>query len=109
MLTALASVFVMIVATLASRPLLQLLNTPDSIIDWCTSYLRILFPVSYTHLDVYKRQEYNGGTHMPFEDMALYRALPTATVFDIADAIELKFVMKKAVRMKGVKYIRRCV
>lgn len=50
--------------------------------------------------------EYNGGTHMPFEDMALYRALPTATVFDIADAIELKFVMKKAVRMKGVKYIR---
>ena len=42
-LTALASVFVMIVATLASRPLLQLLNTPDSIIDWCTSYLRILF------------------------------------------------------------------
>ena len=38
--------------------------------------------------------------------MALYRALPTATVFDIADAIELKFVMKKAVRMKGVKYIR---
>lgn len=42
-LTALASVFVMIVATLAARPLLQLLNTPDSIIDWCTSYLRILF------------------------------------------------------------------
>lgn len=42
-LTALASIFVMVVATLASRPLLLLLGTPDSIIDWCTSYLRILF------------------------------------------------------------------
>ncbi len=43
MLTALASIFVMVVATLAARPLLLLLGTPDSIIDWCTSYLRILF------------------------------------------------------------------
>lgn len=42
-LTALASIFVMIAATLAARPLLLLLGTPDSIIDWCTSYLRILF------------------------------------------------------------------
>lgn len=42
-LTAIASVFIMIVATLAARPLLVLLKTPDSILDWCTSYLRILF------------------------------------------------------------------
>lgn len=42
-LTAIASLFVMVVATLAARPLLVLLNTPDSILDWCTSYLRILF------------------------------------------------------------------
>ena len=27
----------------------------------------------------------NGGTHMPFEDVALYRALPEATVIDITD------------------------
>lgn len=43
MLTAIASIFVMVVATLATRPLLLLLGTPDSIIDWCTSYLHILF------------------------------------------------------------------
>lgn len=43
LLTALASGFVMIVGTIAARPLLELLNTPDSIIDWCTSYLVILF------------------------------------------------------------------
>lgn len=42
-LTAISSIFIMIVATLAVRPLLVLLNTPESILDWCTSYLRILF------------------------------------------------------------------
>ena len=42
-LTALASIFVMVVATMLTRPLLLLLKTPDSILDWCTSYLHILF------------------------------------------------------------------
>ena len=42
-LTAIACVFIMIVATLAARPLLILLDTPESILDWCTSYLQILF------------------------------------------------------------------
>lgn len=42
-LTAIASAFIMIVATLLSRPLLILLDTPESILDWCTSYLQILF------------------------------------------------------------------
>lgn len=42
-LTAIASVFIMIVATVAARPLLILLKTPDSILEWCTSYLQILF------------------------------------------------------------------
>lgn len=43
MLTALATIFVMVVATLLARPLLLLLGTPDSILDWCTSYLQIMF------------------------------------------------------------------
>lgn len=42
-LTAIASLIIMVVATMAARPLLELLNTPESILDWCTSYLRILF------------------------------------------------------------------
>ncbi len=41
-LTAAASAVLMIVGTVAIRPLLVLLKTPDSIIDWCTSYLMIL-------------------------------------------------------------------
>ena len=42
-LTAVATIFVMVVASLVSRPLLELLDTPESIIDWCQSYLLILF------------------------------------------------------------------
>lgn len=42
-LTAIATLFVMVVASLVARPLLELLDTPDSIIDWCHSYLLILF------------------------------------------------------------------
>lgn len=41
-LTALASIIIMIVGALGIRPLLELLNTPESIIDWCDSYLMIL-------------------------------------------------------------------
>ena len=36
-LTALASIFVMVVSTMLTKPLLLLLKTPDSIIDWCTT------------------------------------------------------------------------
>ena len=42
-LTAISSVIIMILAPLVVRPLLRLLNTPDSIMDWCASYLIILF------------------------------------------------------------------
>ena len=42
-LTGIASLLVMVIATVAVRPMLELLNTPESIIGWCTSYLRILF------------------------------------------------------------------
>ncbi len=41
-LTAIASLIIMILGAVLSRPLLELLKTPDSIIDWCTSYLVIL-------------------------------------------------------------------
>ena len=42
-LTVIASFVVMIVGPLVSRPLLNLLNTPASIIDWCEDYLNIFF------------------------------------------------------------------
>ena len=48
----------------------------------------------------------NGGTHMPFEDVALYRAIPGATVIDVADAAQLENVFPKLVQREGVKYLR---
>ena len=42
-LTGIASLIIMVMGILLARPLLQLLNTPESIIGWCTQYLIILF------------------------------------------------------------------
>ncbi len=42
-LTGIATLFVMVAASLVARPLLEILNTPESIIDWCHSYLLIMF------------------------------------------------------------------
>ena len=43
LLTVFASIFMAVVGALVTRPLLELLHTPESIIDWCASYLYILF------------------------------------------------------------------
>lgn len=43
LLTGVAVVIIMGLSILIVRPLLHLLNTPDSIIDWCASYLLIMF------------------------------------------------------------------
>ena len=48
----------------------------------------------------------NGGTHMPFEDVALYRAIPGATVIDVSDDTVLESVLHQCVDRPGVKYIR---
>ncbi len=42
-MTALASLVIMILGPLVSRPILEALSTPASIIDWCEEYLNILF------------------------------------------------------------------
>ncbi len=42
-LTAIVSVIIMIIGPLVTRPLLELLNTPVSIVDWCEDYLTIFF------------------------------------------------------------------
>lgn len=40
-ITAISCVFLILVATPFIRPVLVVLNTPDSILDWCTDYLTI--------------------------------------------------------------------
>ena len=42
-LTGLSSIIIMVLGPMLTGPLLRLLNTPDSIFGWCSSYLNILF------------------------------------------------------------------
>lgn len=42
-LAAIASVFSTVLGLLITDPMLRLLNTPESIIDWCSGYLKIFF------------------------------------------------------------------
>ena len=42
-LSAIATVIIMLLGPMVTRPLLNLLKTPSSIIDWCAQYLNIYF------------------------------------------------------------------
>ena len=42
-LTLIATLVIMVIGPLITRPLLKLLNTPDSIFTWCADYLNIYF------------------------------------------------------------------
>lgn len=48
----------------------------------------------------------NGGTHMPFEDVALYSTIPGSTIIDVTDPAMLRSVLGQCVKRPGVKYIR---
>ena len=50
--------------------------------------------------------EANGGTHMPFEDLALMRAIPNATVYEVSDTIMLRSVLEQSYHDDGFSYIR---
>ena len=49
---------------------------------------------------------YNGGTHMPFEDMAVLRAIPEITLIEPADNVILEDIIRQLIELKGVYYIR---
>lgn len=49
---------------------------------------------------------FNGGTHMPFEDMALMRAIPNSIVLDISDSSMLASIMEQVRDMDGLIYTR---
>lgn len=49
---------------------------------------------------------YNGGTHMPFEDMGIMRGMPTMTVIEPTDIAMLKDMLKQAAENYGMFYIR---
>ncbi|WP_295764439.1 transketolase family protein [uncultured Oscillibacter sp.] len=49
---------------------------------------------------------YNGGTHMPFEDVALMRAIPQATVVEATDSVMAEDLLEKIKEIPGVVYLR---
>jgi transketolase len=49
---------------------------------------------------------FNGGTHMPFEDMGIVRNIPTATILEPVDSAMLKDLMKQTSKLQGLFYIR---
>jgi len=49
---------------------------------------------------------YNGGTHMPFEDMGVLRSIPEITLIEPSDPIMLSEIIKKLAVLHGVYYLR---
>ena len=49
---------------------------------------------------------FNGGTHMPFEDIGLMRMVPHLTIFEPCDPFELKALLTEAAGMYGCTYMR---
>jgi len=49
---------------------------------------------------------YNGGTHMPFEDMGVLRSIPEITLLEPADNVLLEDLVRQLAVEKGVFYIR---
>ncbi|MBQ7093980.1 MAG: transketolase family protein [Clostridia bacterium] len=49
---------------------------------------------------------YNGGTHMPFEDMGCLMSIPQITLIEPADTVQLEWVIRELENTHGVYYIR---
>lgn len=49
---------------------------------------------------------YNGGTHMCFEDVALYRSIPEACIVDVSDGTMFSYLLKTLKDHKGLVYFR---
>jgi len=49
---------------------------------------------------------YNGGTHMPFEDLGIMRNIPEMTIIIPTDSIMLKNIIKQVAELFGMLYIR---
>ncbi|WP_226036092.1 transketolase family protein [Aquibacillus saliphilus] len=50
--------------------------------------------------------EHNGGTHMVFEDLALTRIIPGATVIEVSDASMLRNLLTQVEKIYGFHYMR---
>ena len=49
---------------------------------------------------------YNGGTHMPFEDMGVLRSIPEITLIELTDPVMVRDIVRQLCELKGVFYLR---
>ena len=49
---------------------------------------------------------FNGGTHMPFEDLTLMRVIPNLTIIEPSDPVSLAALVEASVKHKGCVYLR---
>lgn len=49
---------------------------------------------------------FNGGTHMPFEDLTLMRVIPNLTIIEPSDPVSLAALVEASVNHKGCVYLR---
>jgi len=49
---------------------------------------------------------YNGGTHMPFEDMGVLRSIPEITLIELTDPVMVRDIVRQLCEIKGVFYLR---
>lgn len=76
-------------------------------------YDQIFISVAYSHLNVKiigtepgVAAEANGGTHMPFEDMAIMRAIPQMVCFEPTDATMMEKALPQIIDYDGAVYTR---
>ena len=63
-------------------------------------------PVHVLGSDAGVTAAFNGGTHMPLEDAAMYLSIPDAVVFDPCDYAQLAFVTRAQAAIDKVTYTR---
>lgn len=74
---------------------------------------QIMISVCYAHQNVKIwgtdpgiTAETNGGTHMSFEDIGVMRSIPTMTIFDVVDDVQLAQAIEQIENYNGPMYIR---
>ena len=98
-LTAIASIAIMIIGPLLARPLLELLNTPESIINWSASYLNIFFigSAGFAYFNIL-----SGVLRGLGDSFSALGYLLISTALNVA--LDLLFVAKFNMGVSGVAY-----
>ena len=97
MLTLIASLFMMVVGTMISEPMLRLVGTPDETFDMCLSYLRIYF-LSIAGMGFYNILA--GILRGMGDSISALKYLIVAALLNIA--LDLLFVAKFGMAVQGV-------